>query len=82
MDTSWPEELKIWNVLDGGNVEQAILKYGKGQTSTDIPYSYFEAIRVLLSKGWKPKRTVHMSFVAGKIMTSAGSRIDGFISCF
>jgi hypothetical protein len=69
-------------VLDGGNVEQAILKYGKGQTSTDIPYSYFEAIRVLLSKGWKPKRTVHMSFVAGKIMTSAGSRIDGFISCF
>ncbi|CAM0135901.1 adenylate cyclase [Umbelopsis sp. WA50703] len=29
-----------------------------------VGWSYFEAIRVLLSEGWKPKRTVHMSFVA------------------
>ncbi|KAH8548841.1 hypothetical protein BGW37DRAFT_505277 [Umbelopsis sp. PMI_123] len=29
-----------------------------------VGWSYFEAIRVLLAKGWKPKRTVHMSFVA------------------
>lgn len=37
-----------------------------GQTRLTVVPSYFEAIRALLSKGWKPKRTVHMSFVAGK----------------
>lgn len=39
----------------------------KDRENSHVWFSYFEAIRVLLSEGWTPKRTVHMSFVAGEL---------------